>query len=74
MRIVREFDLVDVDMPPSAGRLIDDLDFCHLAIEFMHAPEIPLEFFVIFAGRRAYDLAVYYKVDASLSGMTAAPD
>src|SRR5205814_4316765 len=59
--LVALYDVIDVDVPPPALLLVDDLNCRGLALEFGHVPRAPDEVlaaagFVVRAGRGAHDL------------------
>jgi hypothetical protein len=69
-------DVVDVDMPPSAGSPVDDSNDDFLACQVADVPRIPFELFAaagldVGTGRGAHHPAVQQQVDARLARVTA---
>ena len=65
-------DVIDIDMAPTAGVEVDDLDASEVADELGHIPRVPVEPFgaawtVVGAGGGADDFAVDEKIDTGLS-------
>jgi len=74
VRLIRQLDLIDVDMSPSARETIDDLDLCRHSGESFYVPEIPFELLIVFARRGPDDLIVNEQVHASLVRVASSAD
>ena len=57
-RRVAEFDLVDVDVTPAAGRRVHDLNASRFTGELAHVPIVPFQLFIILSCGGADDFAV----------------
>src|SRR5665213_2397796 len=73
-RGVAEFNLINVDVTPGAGRRINDFDASGLAFKLAHVPIVPFQLFFVLSRRGADDLAVDEQIDARLAGFVAAAD
>ena len=73
-RHVGKQDLIEIDMPPAAGMLVDDFDDGILAFQVGDIPTGRFERLDVLAHGGANDLAVDLQVDARLAGMVAAAD
>src|SRR5208337_5649187 len=72
-------DLVNVDVAPTPGAPIDDLEYRLLAKKFADGERVPAEplrasWFAVRSGCRANRLAVDHQVDARFAGIASAPD
>lgn len=58
--------MIDADVPPAAGLLVDDFDLCRLAKELFDVPGDRKHLIVVATGGGPRDLAVDEQVDAGL--------
>jgi hypothetical protein len=73
-RRVGEGDLVDVDVAPAAGLLVDDSEARLFALQFSHVPREPREVFGVFASDGADHSVFDQELDAGATGVRAAAD
>ena len=71
---VRQFNLIDVDVPPSAGSPVDDFDPRLLAFQVPHVPVMPVEMLAVLSNRGPHGLSVNQQIDAGLAGRLASAD
>ena len=76
---VGEDDLVEIDVPPTAGRVVDDLDACGAPGQVAHVPAgffqcLAAPWLRVGARGRAHDASLDEQVHAGLAGITAAAD
>ena len=67
-------DVIDVDVTPATGDLVDDPDLPGFAVQFGDVPVAPLEQLVVLAGRGSDDLVRDEQLDAGLARVVPTPD
>jgi hypothetical protein len=66
--------VVDVDVPPTAGLLVDDLNLGKPALELLHVPEPPKHALIVLACSGPDNRAVDQQIDARFPRGSAAAD
>jgi len=61
--------MIDADMAPAAGGVVDDLDLCGLPDELRHVPRFPLHVLVIVAARGADNFSAHEQIDMEDAGI-----
>jgi len=71
---VGQYDVIDVDVAPSARGRIHDLDPRHLPREHAHVPHTRLQFLVVAPGRAAHHAVTHHEVQTRRVRVPAAAD